>query len=342
MEPESVQRRCEIGKCILEGMGDVEEQVKDSIPRIAQLVRMQLRPQLSGVAAKLLTSTRLKDFDVTWLYGPLQAGSDNSLRMRSSSRPNSCRISKSNSFLNKRPILKNRSISEMMLHRSLSESSLLKQAVAILQAQKFRGSGRRCNKPGAGWATFDVTSPFSLRRTSRENEKHIQFNEQVERCIALDVNGDEDEELDSSSRKATSRASLSVDSKTIAMLPSTTLKNEDSLEPPEMAVKHTNFFLRDDLEDDDANMDWQSPNAFPNSKSSMVVTQEQPQNLHTPGLSSSLDGNSLGIIPTSSGMVMPYEEQDDVVSNSLFAKVANLVNTAKDMAYVLWNVGREG
>ena len=40
---------------------------------------------------------------------------------------------------------------------------------------------------------------------------------------------------------------------------------------------------------------------------------------------------------------MPYEEeQDDVVSNSLFAKVANLVNTAKDMAYVLWNVGREG
>ena len=293
MEPESVQRRCEIRKCILEGMDDVEEQVKDSISRIAQLVRMKLRPQLSGVAAKLLISTRLKDFDVTRLYGPLQAGSDSSLRMRSSSRLNSCRISNSNSFLNKRPILKNRSISEMMLHRSLSESSLLKHAVAILQAQKFRGSGRRCNQPGAGWATFDVTSPFSLRRTSRENEKHIQFNEQVERCIALEVNGDEDEELDSSSRKATSRASLSVDSKTIAMLPCTMLRNEeDTLEPPEMAVKHNNFFLGDDLEDDDANMDWQSPNAFPNSKDSMVVTQEQLQNLHTPGLSSSLDGNS--------------------------------------------------
>ncbi|OBT47288.1 hypothetical protein VE00_02049 [Pseudogymnoascus sp. WSF 3629] len=145
----------------------------------------------------------------------------------------------------------------MMLQRSLSESSLLKQAVAELQAQKFREPGRRRNQPCAGWATFDVTSPFSLKRTSRDSEKHIQFNEQVERCIALEVNGDKDEELDS--RRAASRASLSVDSKTIAMLPSTTLKNEeDTVKPPETAVKHNDFFLGDDLEDDEATMDWQS------------------------------------------------------------------------------------
>lgn len=154
----------------------------------------------------------------------------------------------------------------------------------------------------------------------------------------MEVNGDDDEELDSSSRKAKSRASLGVDNKTIAMLPSTTLRNEeDTLELPEMAVKHNDLFLGDDLEDDDANMDWQSPNVFPNSKDSMVVTQEQLQNLQTPGLFSSLDGNSLRIIPTSSGMDMPYEEEQD---DSLFAKVANLINIAKDMAYVLWNVGR--
>ncbi|KFY99222.1 hypothetical protein V500_01437, partial [Pseudogymnoascus sp. VKM F-4518 (FW-2643)] len=218
-----------------------------------------------------------------------------------------------------------------------------RNAVAVPQAHKFRKSGRRCIQPGAGRATFDiVTSPFSSRRISRENsslssvissglpslgtgeQKHIQFNEQVEQCIALEVVGDKDEELDSSSRKATSQAGLSVDSKTIAILPSTTLKNEeDILEPLETAVKH-NLFLGDELEDHNAHMDWQSPNAVANSKDSMIV-QERLQNLHTPGSSSSLNGNSLGIRDTPSDMFMPYEEDnDDVVSNSLFGKVANL------------------
>ena len=308
---------------------------------------MQLRPHAVGRSSTVANIYRLKDSDVTSLYGPLQSGSDSSLGMRSSSRPSSYRISKSNSF-NKRPILKNRSISGMV------------QAVAVPQAHKFRKSGRRCIQPDAGRATFDsVASPFTSRRISRENsslssvissglpslgtgeQKHIQFNEQVDQCIALEVVGDKDKELDSSSRKATSQAGLSVDSKTIAILPSTTLKSEeDILEPLETAVKH-NLFLGDELEDHNAHRDWQSPNAVANSKDSMIVTQERLQNLHTPGSSSSLNGNSLGIRDTPSDMFMPFEEDnDDVVSNSLFGKVANLVNTAKDIAYVLWNVGR--
>jgi hypothetical protein len=43
---------------------------------------------------------------------------------------------------------------------------------------------------------------------------------------------------------------------------------------------------------------------------------------------------------TPSGMFMPLEEdEDDVVSEGLFGKVVDTVNTAKDIAHVIWNVG---
>jgi hypothetical protein len=39
-------------------------------------------------------------------------------------------------------------------------------------------------------------------------------------------------------------------------------------------------------------------------------------------------------------MFMPCDEdEDDVVSEGLFGKVVEVVNTAKDMIYVVWNVG---
>jgi hypothetical protein len=101
----------------------------------------------------------------------------------------------------------------IMLQRSLSASSLLKQAAAAAQAQQ---SERRLDCPLIGRTTSDyVAFPFSSRRTSRENtstlpsvsssglaspstrEKHTHFNEQVEQCIALEVKGEDDEEADS-------------------------------------------------------------------------------------------------------------------------------------------------
>jgi hypothetical protein len=161
-------------------------------------------------------------------------------------------------------------MSEIMLQKSLSALSLLKQAAAAVQAQQ---SERRSDRPLMGRTTSDyVAFPFSSRRRSRENtsvlssvsssglaspntcEKHIHFNEQVEQCIALEMKGEDDEEADSyaisddydsdsddgalmmkrsnskrkfpmlSKRSATPRNSFSTDSKTIAMLPSTTLK----------------------------------------------------------------------------------------------------------------------
>jgi hypothetical protein len=397
-----------------------EEQVENGVSRDIELVRVvigqcngrrnQLRP---GFYKAYLTFYRLKDCDVTWLYGPLQTGAEKALRMPSptSSPFNSSRISKSNSFLVKKPILKKRSMSEIMLQKSLSSSSLLKQAAAAVQAQQSEGIGR----PGLRHTQSDyVPMSFSTRRMSRDHpsllssisssglesredgdRKHIHFNEQVEQCIALDMKGDDDDEFEahaiydvdsdsddggimmkrsSSTRKlpplhrsTTPRPSFSTeDTKTIAMLPSTTLKyREDTPEPHESAMKHssngfwtgsklspspsqetlrpskpsTRMLLGDDEEDDD--MDWQPPNAFANRKDSMAVTQERFNNpLHTSGSNSDLNGEPSGMRRTPSGMFMPYEEdEDDVVSEGLFGKVVDTVNTAKDIAHVIWNVG---
>lgn len=235
-------------------------------------------------------------------------------------------------------------------------------------------------------------SSSGIASPGSNDRKHIHFNEQVEQCIALDMKGDDDDEPEPRSlydddsdsddgaimmkrsdshrklpplhRSTTPRPSLSTDNKTIAMLPSTTLKyREDTPEPPETAMKHssviwnggklspspsqetlrpskpsTRILLGDDDEDDD--LDWQPQNSFMNRKDSMSVTQDRLNNIQGSGSSSSLNGEPSGMRRTPSGMFMPYEEdEDDVVSEGLFGKVVDTVNTAKDIAHVIWNVG---
>ncbi|RFU34300.1 hypothetical protein B7463_g2009, partial [Scytalidium lignicola] len=350
----------------------------------------------------------LKDCDVTWLYGPLQSGSDKSLRVGASPPTNSRGISNSNSFLNKKPILKKRSMSEVMLQRSLSASSLVKQAAAAVQAQQLENERPTLTRGASDYITY----PFSSRRMSRDDpslmssinssgiqspgtgeRKHIHFNEQVEQCIALDVKGDDEEDVtilnydDSDSddgaimmkrsnpkrrlpavgKKSTSRsrASVSTESKTIAMLPSTTLKyREDTPEPQETAMKHSNYWtdsrlspspsqetlkpskpstrmLLGDDDDEDLDTDWEPPQGLLGRRDSMSVNQERYQNLHSSGSSSNLNGEpSSGMRRTPSGMFMPYEEDEDApASEGLFGKVVDTVNTAKDIAHVIWNVG---
>ncbi|PVH74416.1 hypothetical protein DL98DRAFT_604561 [Cadophora sp. DSE1049] len=330
----------------------------------------------------------LRDGDETWLYGPLQTGSDRSLRILSSLPPSSSRFAKSYSFLNKKPILKKRSLSEIMLQRSPLASSRLKQAAATVQAQQLREARRRCEGPGMGQATSDYVIT---------GEKHIHFNEHVEQFLALEMTGDgDDDELDSnaaydyddsdsddsvimmkghnskrkfpllSSRKATPRASLTTECKTIAMLPSTTLKyGESPPGPPEITMEHSNDFrnsgelslspsqkilvpskpqtqdsVEDKLEHGDVYMDWQPPSEFSNLKDGIAVTQERSRGQHTSTSSSSLDGHPPGIRRTPSAMFIPFEEgEEDVVLEGLFGKVIEAVNTAKDIAYVIWNVG---
>ena len=94
------------------------------------MIRSPSRLQLSGRAIPLLIFTRLKECDVTWLYGPLQTSSDSSLRIPCFSPVNGGRISK-------------------------FDSSLLKQAAAGVQAQRCHKAGRRRDQTGAGRAICD-------------------------------------------------------------------------------------------------------------------------------------------------------------------------------------------
>ncbi|KAK1451831.1 protein phosphatase type 1 complex subunit Hex2/Reg1 [Colletotrichum melonis] len=340
----------------------------------------------------------LKDCDVTWLYGPLQTG-PNTLNPITTD-PNSARLTKNNSFVNKKPILKKRSMSEVMLQRSLSASSLLKQAAAAVQAQEKDGR-RRLARPTLERATTDyVTFPFSSRRLSRESsnlcpsstssgiispcseKKHIHFNEQVSQCIAVDIKGDDDdddadtERYDNSDsdegaimmkrsrtkkkapllRRKSSKASAAVEGKTIAMLPSTTLKyREDTPEPQETAMKHSTsyrspimspsssqetlrpskgsgkfFFDDDDDEEEEAvSMGWQSP----------TKSDDKSTGLQRSSSTNSLNAEPAGMRRTSSGMFMPYEEGESSSNEGIIGRVIDTVNTARDIAHVIWNVG---
>ncbi|KAI0974273.1 hypothetical protein F4678DRAFT_458237 [Xylaria arbuscula] len=348
----------------------------------------------------------LKDCDVTWLYGPLQTH-QYTLFADSPERSGST-LSRSDSFIHKKPILKKRSMSEVMLQRSLSSSSLLKQAAAAVQAQQKEGTSR-IGRPILHRAHTDlVTFPFSKRRRSRANtsllpsnatsglaspateRKHIHFDEQVKQCIAVEVKGDDDDDEpdsyhwgydDSDSddsaimMKVTKTRkkpiylrrkpipSSSNESKTIAMLPSTTLKyREDSPAPPDTAAKHStsiiksptlspspsqetlrpskpsgSFFQHNDeegihhfFEDNES-----GPN-FSSTKESLRLLGPH-QSVST---GSSREGEQpAGMRRTESGMFMPYEEGEGQPNDGIIGRVIDTVNTARDIAHVIWNVG---
>ena len=339
---------------------------------------------------------------MTWLYGPLQPGAKH--MGRSKSHDGSTPLSKSSSYvsLNKKPILKKRSMSEVMLQRSLSTASLLKQATAAVQAQKTK---KGILRPSLARSHTDYTTyPFSTRRMSHctvssaavstessgitsptSGRKRIHFNEQVEQCIAVDIKGEDDDDMnidrpeddDSDSdcgvmmKRTRSRKkapllkkrrakSSSTEGRTIAMLPSTTLKyREDTPEPPETAMKHSTgrrsplvspsssqetlrpttskarFLFGEEDEDDvvdgfcDPNADWHSvPPEFDGGGT-----------LHRSGSTGSLnDDEPAGMRRTPSGMFMPYEE-GEASGEGIFGRVIDTVNTARDIAHVIWNVG---
>jgi len=363
----------------------------------------------------MLTRNRLKDCDVTWLYGPLQTGTANLHPAHTG--PNSRRISKSNSFV-KKPILKKRSMSEIMLQRSLSTSSLVKQAAAAVQAQQKDGLKRIGRRPGLERATTDfVTFPFSSKGISHDNTnlfpsaissglvspsagKHIHFNEQVAQCIAVEAKGEDEEEevgtipFDSDSddgaimmkqtrsrkRRPTlkpKKPSVSGESKTIAMLPSTTLKSqEDEPEPVETAMKHSTgvyrsplispsssqetlrpskksgklFISDDDGDDDDDDDDDEDEESGDKVTESTTFSRSslKPEEGGGGGLgglrrstsSTSLSAEPSGLRRTESGMFMPFEEGgSNAASEGVLGRVIDTVNTARDIAFVIWNVG---
>lgn len=146
----------------------------------------------------------LKDHDVTWLYGPLQPGFC-SLDKKTQS-PNS--RSSSTSHLgcqHKKPILKKRSLSELMLRRSISSASLLKQGNATGEAQNSRNledstyNSFVFTDPGLSRAntltmSSSTTSTHSCWNSDNTNwgSKNVRFHELVEQCISLTHLGDDE------------------------------------------------------------------------------------------------------------------------------------------------------
>ena len=269
-----------------------------------------------------------------------------------------------------------------------------------------------------------ITDPLSALPSSSSSgistpceKRRIHFNNEVEQCIAINKHGDEHDDFcaamleddeDASdddgiimmkaehgkerklSRKVIPRNSFSSESKTIAMLPSTTLKyrsdtpepakqetrqrysfwnvaaklapspSQETLKPskpfknfliddddeadfnwqsgstPSSSDPHaSNFLLQDDDDDDEADISWQS---HAGRRDSYFVHQSRMNNSSSVEEDNDLEGK--GLRRTPSGMFMPYEEdEDDMVASGLFGEVVNAVNTAKDIAHVIWNVG---
>jgi hypothetical protein len=333
----------------------------------------------------------LKDCDVTWLYGPLQTSWSASQSLHNTSPPPS-RLSHASSFITKKPILKKKSASAVILERSRSQHSLLQRAGDIIRIQQSNNSGgrpmlRRGNSefilprynsssvantpvehetPGLSESqpslTFDVPTPSEC--------KHVLFNEEVRQVQAIDSEDDDkpdeedpvfdtDEDDDCGlvmapslrqgrgSGRTTPRGSFSNESKTIVPLPSTTLKYRvDTPEPPEIPKgfwpngrklspspsqetlrpvnPRQNFLIDDDPELQDG----------PWAQQSSLRGQRSPYD----------DGDEGDDQPpmrrTDSGMLMPYEDDDEAaMNNTLFGQAMYAVNTFKDIAHVVWNVG---
>ncbi|KAH8689205.1 hypothetical protein BGW36DRAFT_402204 [Talaromyces proteolyticus] len=337
----------------------------------------------------------LKDCDVTWLYGPLQT--ESKLHPASNKSPPPSRLSSTNSFVDRKSILKKKTASEAILQRSLSQHTLLKHAGAILQAQKAESNNR--GRPAFARATSDVGVSLSRRLSysldsshvtptnstssgliSPSEKRHIHFNNEVEQCIAVEAKDDEEHAVDPSrfflgeedddedtesddgvvmmkqvsprllsSSQGTPRNSFSSESKTIAPLPSTTLKyRSDTPEPPwfqrnqgksvsnerdlspspsietlRPSRPDSNFLLDDDRYYQTSHSDYD----FPPDRPWFVDPKDTDE----------LDrGGDLHLTP--SGMFMPYEE-GEAPSTGVLGRIVDTVNTARDIAHVIWNVG---
>jgi hypothetical protein len=273
-------------------------------------------------------------------------------------------------LLNKKPILKKRSDFEIMLRLSPSSASLLNPA-ALRQ-----GIGNEF--PSA--TTSRERSPAAIEK------RHIHFYDKVEQFIAMgveDSDGDKDPreiysyDDDSSSddgvlimkrpsepkvlqqsNRNCSQTSFSLKSRTIAILPSTTLKSGvDTLDLTELKTRddgRLSWYLSPETfpltesatdillesHDEIADVSWNLPSASANHKNRISMAHDsllQNSSWETSGCEAH---RHLSCNPR--GMSMLCKEGDnDVVAAGLFGRVTDGMNTAKDIAYVLWNVGWE-
>jgi hypothetical protein len=161
--------------------------------------------------------------------------------------------------------------------------------------------------------------------------------------------------------RTNSKSSI-AENKTIEKLEPTTLKyRTDSPDVPDAAISHSvgtsfwsrkgnispspsqetlrpsnpsrNFLLAE--EDDDDDLSWEPSSAFPRRKDARN-TAEVDDGYDPDFLDRSSGG---GMRRTESGMLMPYDDDEDPRNAGIFGKVVDTVNTARDIAHVIWNVG---
>ncbi|KAF5702850.1 hypothetical protein FMUND_13276 [Fusarium mundagurra] len=327
-------------------------------------------------------SLRLKDHDITWLYGPLHSVPNpfDSTQTELSEVP----LPKTDSDVNldRKPILKKRSMSEEILQRSLSTASISKQARAAGKMQETEDLSLpfpRCQLDSTNSSVTLVTESSGTISPNGER-KRTHFNEQVEQCIAVEVEGihNDDNEPDSGQygdgsdpddgvmvkcrktrtwpflERNTPESKL-PEGKTIAMLPSTTIKNwEDYPEQVGTASKHSRSPVMPSSSED---------NHGPDKQTQTFVVEERDQDSlddvrlspckswppslaenTTSGLPSWLSSNSVceepvGMRITPSGMLMPYEEEEIPSADGILGRIIDTVNTARDIAHVIWTVG---
>ena len=302
-----------------------------------------------------------------------------------------------------------------MLQKSLSSSSLIKQAAAAVQAQRksnpktlpdernrlrrtasdFIGSIMPPEPINTGEVSYEMPSTESsgLQTPDHQARRHIRFDNKVEQCIAVDFkegsqesesnidwsaacSDSEDEDdlpmLKTKSKRLTStpsssRNSFSGESKGIAMLPSTTIKfhhdesnslcspgpqllrspwksgtlsNSSSQETLRPSDPTANFLLPQD-ECDEADIEWEPSGAFGSARHDGLANAQGGQFDHAPGHLDDQEHCARGLRRTPSGMFMPFDEgdEDSLGANGILGRVTDTVNTVKDIATVIWNVG---
>lgn len=325
---------------------------------------------------------------MTWLYGPLKTCSGG--KKPTTSPPPSC-FETPTFYMEKKPILKKRTASETILQRSLSQHTLLQHAGAILKAQEAALSRSRspghhyAANIGHSLKAPDELSLGSLANTptntssgigSPGERRHIHFNDEVVQCIAVEAKGDEDDgewpthtgqdlvadegvvvmkqifPQVSEAEKGSSRTNSTGDNKTIAPLPSTTLKYRgDTPEPPAGSLldpwtghlpvsssslkthrfsdPSADFFLDEDVYDGNGN------DFYPNWESSQssfgsAINQSRPWFVNA---EDEEELSSHGRSPSASA------DESEQTGTGLVDRIVDTVNTARDIAHVIWNVG---
>lgn len=231
------------------------------------------------------------------------------------------------------------------------------------------------NTPAESESRSSYPSRYSFEPQTPSECKHVFFNEEVRQVQAIESDDDdnkeapqEEEEFSESdedddgglmmaparsrSNRSTPRGSFSDNNKMIAPLPPSTLKyRKDTPEPPDTpqanrlwpqhrGLSHSssqetlkptnpshNFLLDDDPELD--------ADSWPGQSS------DTPGCDYSPYAQEEYNSPGPNMRRTDSGMFMPFDENEDeaAMNNTLFGQAMYAVNTFRDIAHVVWNVG---